>query len=66
MRGVPLPAVQALMGHSTVQMTMKYSHLAPDHLRSAIAALIPAAPKPLELSPCHTDVPSLENPEETR
>ena len=39
MRGVPLAAVQALMGHSTIQMTMKYAHLAPDHLRDAIDAL---------------------------
>lgn len=40
MRGVSLPAVQALMGHSTIQMTMKYAHLAPDHLRAAVDALI--------------------------
>lgn len=39
MRGVSLPAVQALMGHSTIQMTMKYAHLAPDHLRAAIDLL---------------------------
>lgn len=40
MRGVALPAVQALMGHSTIQMTMKYAHLAPDHLRAAVDALV--------------------------
>lgn len=39
MKGVPLPAVQALMGHGTIQMTMKYAHLAPDHLRTAIESL---------------------------
>lgn len=39
MRSVGLPAVQQLMGHATIQMTMRYAHLAPDHLRSAIAAL---------------------------
>lgn len=41
MRGVSLPAVQQLMGHATIQMTMKYAHLAPDHLRSAMALLEP-------------------------
>lgn len=40
MRGVPLSAVQALMGHSTIQMTTKYAHLAPDHLRAAVDALV--------------------------
>jgi integrase len=39
MNGVALPAVQALMGHSTIQMTMKYAHLAPGHLRAAIETL---------------------------
>jgi integrase len=43
MRGVDLPTVQRLMGHTTIAMTMKYSHLAPDHLRNAIQALEPSA-----------------------
>lgn len=29
MRGVPLKAVQELLGHSTIQMTMRYAYLAP-------------------------------------
>lgn len=37
--GVPLPAVQALLGHSTITMTMRYAHLAPSTLRDAIAVL---------------------------
>ncbi|MBN2561754.1 MAG: site-specific integrase [Phycisphaerae bacterium] len=37
--GVPLPVVQALLGHSTIEMTMRYSHLAPSALRSAIQVL---------------------------
>ena len=39
MRGVPLKAVQELLGHSTIQMTMRYSHLSPDVRRSAVEVL---------------------------
>lgn len=39
MRGVPLAVVQQLMGHATIQMTMKYAHLAPDALRDAIDSM---------------------------
>ncbi len=37
--GVAMPVVQALMGHSTITMTMRYTHLAPSNLRSAIDLL---------------------------
>ena len=30
---------QEALGHQTITMTMRYSHLAPDHLRAAVAAL---------------------------
>lgn len=43
MRGVPLNTVQALLGHSTIQMTMRYAHLAPSTLRQAIGMLGPQA-----------------------
>jgi site-specific recombinase XerD len=50
MRGVPLKAVQELLGHSTIQMTMRYAHLAPQVTRDAVNLLdrpaIPAAGKP--------------------
>ena len=41
MRGVPLTAVQMLMGHSSVNTTMRYAHLAPSTLRAAIDLLNP-------------------------
>lgn len=37
--GMPLIAIQSLLGHSTIQMTMRYAHAAPDMLRDAIASL---------------------------
>ena len=35
MSGVPLLTVKELLGHKTIEMTMRYSHLAPDHKRQA-------------------------------
>ena len=39
MKGVDLPTVQKLMGHSNIQTTMIYAHLAPDHLADAVEKL---------------------------
>nr|WP_279627363.1 site-specific integrase [Myxococcus virescens] len=39
MRGVPLKAVQELMGHATIEMTMRYAHLSPDVKADAVRAL---------------------------
>lgn len=39
MKGVDLPTIQKLMGHSDIQTTMIYSHLAPDHLSDAVDKL---------------------------
>lgn len=44
MRGVPLKAVQELMGHATIEMTMRYAHLAPEVRSEAVAMLDDAAP----------------------
>ena len=37
--GRPLPEVAAVAGHRDIKMTLRYAHLAPDHLRDGIAAL---------------------------
>lgn len=37
--GVPLAEVRDLLGHSTVKMTEKYAHLAPENVRAAVAVL---------------------------
>ncbi|MBN1653721.1 MAG: site-specific integrase [Deltaproteobacteria bacterium] len=39
MEGVPLRQVQAWLGHSTIQMTMRYSHLAPNTGAELISVL---------------------------
>lgn len=37
--GVPLTEVRDLLGHSSVKMTEKYAHLAPENVRAAVAVL---------------------------
>ena len=37
--GVPINVVREWMGHKTIQMTMRYAHLAPSNLKSAAEAL---------------------------
>ena len=39
MRGVSLKAVQELLGHATIEMTLRYAHLTPDVRRSAVRLL---------------------------
>jgi integrase len=39
MRGASLADVRAVLGHTTLAMTMRYAHLSPEHLRSAVARL---------------------------
>lgn len=39
MNGTPLYTVAKLMGHSTLSMTERYSHLAPDHMKEAVRGL---------------------------
>ena len=44
MRGVPLKAVQELLGHASIEMTMRYAHLSPDARREAVKVLDAPAP----------------------
>lgn len=39
MKGIGIETVSKLLGHTTLEMTMKYAHLAPDHLAEAVKAL---------------------------
>ena len=37
--GAGIETVSRLLGHSTLEMTMIYAHLAPDHIRKAVNKL---------------------------
>jgi len=39
MEGRPLIGVRDILGHSTVKMTERYAHLAPERLRGAVSVL---------------------------
>ena len=43
MAGVDLRTVAELMGHNSIQMTMRYAHLAPQHNRAAVDLLVPVS-----------------------
>jgi hypothetical protein len=42
MAGVGIRAVQEALGHKSVAMTVRYSHLAPDFMADAVEKLVPA------------------------
>jgi site-specific recombinase XerD len=48
MRGVDLRTVAQLLGHRDIKMTMRYAHLAPEHLEAAVNALLSPAERSME------------------
>jgi integrase len=46
MRGVALKVIQELMGHATIEMTMRYAHLSPEARESAVQELDRPIPQP--------------------
>ena len=51
MRGVSLKELQELLGHTSLAMTMRYAHLAPEHLRTAVNRLTgPTSGQPTNFS----------------
>ncbi len=40
MAGVSLYTIKDLLGHASIQMTERYSHLSPDHMAEAVARLV--------------------------
>ncbi len=39
MKGVDIRTVQQIMGHKTIKMTMRYSHLSPEYVQEAMMRL---------------------------
>jgi integrase len=39
MGGIDLLSIKQILGHKTIKMTLRYSHLSPGHLRNAVAAI---------------------------
>jgi hypothetical protein len=43
MAGVGIRAVQEALGHKSIAMTVRYSHLAPDVMADAVEKMVPEA-----------------------
>jgi integrase len=56
MAGIPLRAVQELLGHQSLAMTERYSHLAPEDLKDAVAVLSKSNQLAPELAPANVMV----------
>jgi len=60
MKGTPIRTIQELMGHKTIQMTVRYAHLAPQHTLAAVERLC----EPVEVQ--SNEEAALEAPTDTR
>jgi site-specific recombinase XerD len=54
MAGVGLRATQDALGHKSVAMTVRYSHLAPDFLLNVVEKLVPQSPVVASMEPSDT------------
>ena len=59
MAGVDIRTVQELLGHKTIAMTVRYSHLAPTHTLAAVERLDALAETPTDTT---TDTGAFEQP----
>jgi site-specific recombinase XerD len=59
MAGVDIRTVQELLGHKTIQMTVRYSHLAPKHTLAAVERLDPTTKQPTDTT---TDTSAFQQP----
>ena len=64
MAGVDLRTVAELLGHRTLQMVMRYAHLAPEHQALAVDRLVPAGARMVTRSATGKSV--AKNPKQTQ
>lgn len=50
-RGIPLKVIQELMGHASMEMTMRYAHLSPEVKEAAVQVLDQPSPLPTQAAP---------------
>jgi len=62
MRGVPLKAIQELLGHASIVTTMRYAHLAPHVARDAVRLLDRMRPPAVPPNPTANSAPSSSAP----
>jgi hypothetical protein len=48
MAGAGIRAIQEALGHKSIAMTVRYSHLSPDFIQDAVDRLVPSQPEPAE------------------
>src|SRR5262249_60408248 len=58
MKGRSLQALQTILGHQDIKMTLRYAHLAPDHLRSEMTRAERAAQTVSEITQAITHEPA--------
>ena len=59
MAGAGIRAIQEALGHKSIAMTVRYSHLSPDFIQDAVDRLVPQqqeSPLSIELTPQLTPV----------
>ena len=66
MAGVDLRTVQEMMGHKTIQMTVRYAHLAPQHRLAAVQRLCDTEAVQKTASDTRTDTGSRVTPKTAR
>ena len=59
MRGIPVKAIQELLGHSTIEVTMRYAHFSPVGLKAAVAVLDHPSSTPTAQEPAAHRRPAL-------
>jgi site-specific recombinase XerD len=62
MKGIGLKAVQELLGHADLTMTMRYAHLSQGHLQAAVSALNDLGKVDTKLTPSAPKVKGADTP----